>query len=39
MKVNFKYTVGHTVKLANMPSYENMQYGKYVLEGEFHPKE
>lgn len=39
MKVNFKYNVGDTVKLANMPSYENMQYGKYVLECEFQPKE
>ena len=39
MKVKFKYNVGDTVTLVKLPSFQNMQYGKYVLEDEFKPKE
>ena len=39
MKVKFKYNVGDTVTLVRLPSFQNMQYGKYVYEDEFKPKE
>jgi len=39
MKVKFKYNVGDTVTLVRLPSFQNMQYGKYVHEDEFKPKE
>lgn len=39
MKIKFKYNVGDTVKLINVPSFENMALGKYILKNEFSPKE
>lgn len=39
MKVKFKYNVGDTVTLLRRPSNENMQYGKYIYDNEFTPKE
>lgn len=39
MKVNFKYNVGDTVLLKKLPSFQNMQCGKYIFESEFTPKE
>lgn len=39
MKVKFKYNVGDTVTLLKKPSYENMEYGEYIYDNEFTPKE
>ena len=39
MKIKFKYNVGDTVTLLKKPSHENMQYGKYIYDNDFAPKE
>ena len=39
MKVKFKYNVGDIVTLMKKPSYNNMQFGKYVYDNEFTQKE
>lgn len=39
MEIKFKYNVGNTVTLMKRPSRENIQFGKYISESEFKPKE
>ena len=38
-KVTFKYEIGQMVTLTHCPSFDNMQYGKYVTEHDFKPKD